>query len=580
MKNMFLFSLLVSAILLFSINGIGQNNPKDTLIHSLQIAETDSARAQLLDQAAQRYFMNGDYETTMVLNLYALDIYERLNDAPQVAAHYDVMGSIYFRQLNFEQALNYFEIAKEMRQKNNDFSGLARSYGNIGNVYEKTGDLDKALFNVKLALMMSKIDNNQKSVGMAYNNLTLIYEKMNYLDTAMLYIDSAIAIKIIQEDERGLASCYSNKGMVLADMEKYEEAKIYFLMAMKTVTELNLTEKIMNGHEDLAEIYSLTNDYKLAFEHQKAFLQLRDSLINQQSTQNINMLAEKYESEKKQQENILLANENNLLESQNQNKKLWITIGFTGVAFLAAVFLIFVVRNNGRKKRKQIEFEKTNLEFEQKALRAQMNPHFLFNAINSIQSYILNKNQHEAYDYLAKFSKLIRIVLNNSQEKNLMLYQELEMIKLYVEMEQMRFNDRFEFNLLMNEDVHEYEMSVPAMLIQPYVENAIWHGLMNLSHTDPFGENERKGILNLSLSMNDTLLKIVVEDNGIGREKSKQYKKEDSHKSVGMQVTEQRLLMINKMEEYENAKVIITDLSDENGKACGTRVEIFIPVNV
>ncbi|MBL7899426.1 MAG: histidine kinase, partial [Crocinitomicaceae bacterium] len=223
--------------------------------------------------------------------------------------------------------------------------------------------------------------------------------------------------------------------------------------------------------------------------------------------------------------------------------------------------------------RKQLEFEKAKLEMEQKALRAQMNPHFIFNAINSIQSYILKKSEQEAYDYLAKFSRLIRIVLNNSQEKSLMLHQELEMIKLYVEMEQLRFNNKFEFNLTINDDVHPYEMFVPAMLIQPYIENAIWHGLMNL-------ENERHGMLNLNLSMNDTLLKIIIEDNGIGREKSKLYKKEDRHKPVGMQLTEERLLMINKMEEFENAKVIITDIRDDKGQASGTRVEIFIPVNV
>jgi LytS/YehU family sensor histidine kinase len=163
-------------------------------------------------------------------------------------------------------------------------------------------------------------------------------------------------------------------------------------------------------------------------------------------------------------------------------------------------------------------------------------------------------------------------VLNNSQEKNLTLHQELEMIRLYVEMEQLRFNNRFQFHLQLNKNVNEFETIVPAMLIQPYIENAIWHGLMNLP-------KEQLGILNVSISLQDTLLKIVVEDNGIGRAKSLENKKLSGHQPVGMKLTEQRLLLINKMEQYENARVIVTDLCNEKQEPSGTRVEIFIPTD-
>jgi len=261
-----------------------------------------------------------------------------------------------------------------------------------------------------------------------------------------------------------------------------------------------------------------------------------------------------------------------LLAANSQRKTFLIITAFTSVAFVTALLLLIVVRNKSRKKQAKTEFEKSVLEFEQQALRAQMNPHFIFNAINSIQNFILNKNEQEAYDYLAKFAKLIRIVLNNSQEKQLMLEQELEMIKLYVELEQVRFNNSFEFNLTVHEDVNTMEVAVPALLIQPYIENAIWHGLMNL-------ENLRRGILNVGITQDKDILRICIVDNGIGREKAKQYKREDRHRSVGMALTEQRLLMINKMQEYENAKVEITDLYINDKTPAGTRVEIFIPIH-
>jgi LytS/YehU family sensor histidine kinase len=162
------------------------------------------------------------------------------------------------------------------------------------------------------------------------------------------------------------------------------------------------------------------------------------------------------------------------------------------------------------------------------------------------------------------------MVLNNSEEKVLPLQQELEMLKLYIELEQLRFNNNFEFELSVADDINLYEIQIPAMLIQPYIENAIWHGLMNLN-------KERKGILRLTISMNEDVLKIVIEDNGIGRQRSKEYKNESVHRPVAMKLTEQRLMIINQMKNYENAKVIINDVF-ERTEASGTKVEIFIPV--
>jgi LytS/YehU family sensor histidine kinase len=182
-----------------------------------------------------------------------------------------------------------------------------------------------------------------------------------------------------------------------------------------------------------------------------------------------------------------------------------------------------------------------------------------------VQRYILEKSKQEAYDYLAKFGKLIRMVLNNSEEKTLPLQQELEMLKLYVELEQMRFSNSFEFKITIAEDVNPFEIQLPAMLIQPYIENAIWHGLMNLN-------NERKGILKVEISVKDELLKIVIEDNGIGRKRAEEYKETSVHSPKAMKLTEQRIMMINQMKNYESAKVVVSDLTE------GTRVEILLPI--
>jgi ligand-binding sensor domain-containing protein len=249
---------------------------------------------------------------------------------------------------------------------------------------------------------------------------------------------------------------------------------------------------------------------------------------------------------------------------------MWFALLYTLLFLLVIFFLIRkIVKRIKLKEEDKTRTNKMIAEYQLTALQAQMNPHFIFNAINSIQGYILKKNEQQAYDYLAKFSKLIRMVLNNSQENLLSLKQELEMLQLYVELEQLRFDNIFEFELQVDNNVNEYEIQLPSMLIQPYVENAIWHGLMNL-------EKNKKGKLLVHITTYNTILKITIEDNGIGRKLAKTYSKQSGHTSVGMNLTEQRLTMINKLQNFESAKVNVIDLCDENKEPVGTRVEIYI----
>jgi hypothetical protein len=258
------------------------------------------------------------------------------------------------------------------------------------------------------------------------------------------------------------------------------------------------------------------------------------------------------------------------------NKAFYQTVWFYAICGFSVLFFAYVtvkviVGRIRRKEEAKTEINKKLAEYQLTALQAQMNPHFIFNAINSIQGYILKRNEQEAYNYLAKFSKLIRLVLNNSQEKLLPLKQELEMLELYVELEQLRFDKTFEFTIHIDDRVNEYEALIPTMLIQPYIENAIWHGLMNL-------EKDIRGQLKLDIVLNDDQLKITVEDNGIGRELAKTFARQTYHKSVGMNITEQRLSMINALQNFENAKVTVSDLFDESGRPAGTRVELYVPI--
>ena len=198
-----------------------------------------------------------------------------------------------------------------------------------------------------------------------------------------------------------------------------------------------------------------------------------------------------------------------------------------------------------------------------------MNPHFIFNCLNSINSFVIDQKHEIASDYLIKFSKLIRLILDNSRSETISIDKELETLKLYVLLESTRFDNKFKCVYYIAEDVNINSIMIPPMLLQPFVENAIWHGLM---------QKEGEGTITIEIKKKDEdFLVISITDNGIGREKAAELKsKSATHSSHGLKVTSQRIDMMNKPNST-GAQVKIIDLRDDQGNATGTKVEMIIP---
>lgn len=244
---------------------------------------------------------------------------------------------------------------------------------------------------------------------------------------------------------------------------------------------------------------------------------------------------------------------------------------------IASICANKIIRARAEEEKKQAEMilaetRQKMAEAEMQALRAQMNPHFIFNCLNSINRYIVKSDQATASLYLTRFAKLIRLILDNSNSKNVILANELEALKLYIEMESLRFDKKFTYALTLDPAVPADTIEVPPLIIQPYIENAIWHGLL---HRDDGGH------LQITVSMvNERLLKCVIEDNGVGREKAAALKSKSvtTKKSLGMELTESRLLLLSQYAEIRSS-VVIEDLKDDKGEAAGTRVTLNIPIS-
>ena len=218
-----------------------------------------------------------------------------------------------------------------------------------------------------------------------------------------------------------------------------------------------------------------------------------------------------------------------------------------------------------------LQTKQKQAEIEMRALRAQMNPHFIFNSLNSINKYILKSDHVNASRYLTRFAKLIRLILDNSNSKEVTLSDELEALKLYIEMESLRFTNKFVYQITVDENVSIDTLQVPPLIIQPYVENAIWHGLLH---------KETGGMLSIAVkTTNDNMLQCTIEDNGIGRARASELKSKSAtaNKSLGMKLTEERITMLNQYASL-NASIHIIDLENSTGEATGTKVILTIPV--
>lgn len=238
------------------------------------------------------------------------------------------------------------------------------------------------------------------------------------------------------------------------------------------------------------------------------------------------------------------------------------------ILILSFLFLIFIWVLKAQKRK--ADLVKQALLAEQKALQSQMNPHFIFNSLNSIHNYILEKNEINAGLYLAKFSSLMRRILDNSKKSRILLKDEIETIKLYLNLEKLRFEERFDFSIFIDDNINPMDIYMPTMILQPYLENSIRHGLV---------PKKSRGTLNVSFKRKaENSMIILIEDDGIGRQKAAEIsEKKLNYKPTGMKNTENRIKLLNKLNK-SNLKVSIIDLSDKNQIAIGTRVELVIDI--
>ncbi len=397
---------------------------------------------------------------------------------------------------------------------------------------------------------------------------------------------------------------YINYGAMYMNLNNATKAAYYYEKGLRVAKEAQSPQMIEYALKGLARAYAQTQDIQKASLYYKQYVEMQDSMASLKTNMVMNQLQAKYELEKKQGEIQTLITDDEEKRTQIQKTLAYIEkqkqyIILIAITLILAVFLLLTLFKQYRAKKKtneillsqntKIESQKKELEasllytkqlqealkedldhYMQLALRKQMNPHFIFNALNSIQSFVLQNDKLKANIYLSKFAGLMRKVLENSQHQLITFEKELEVLKLYIELEEQRFDNKFNCIWDIENDLDLTEYKIPPLIMQPYVENAIWHGLLH---------KEGEKVLTIGITKNETHITCTIQDNGIGREATMAMnkEKEKNHESLGTKITQKRMDLLNSLNKI-GMTVQYFDLKDQNGLASGTKVELIIPI--
>jgi tetratricopeptide (TPR) repeat protein len=515
--------------------------------------------------AARDYLALDERFKAMQLSLQALRLAELQGDAPGRVMAFNTTGRVLMQMQNPTAALSYFSEALEQSVAVRDLKGQAEALNNLGRIYLHRNQYDSALHYFSRSETVCELAGSQ--YGIARNDMGIgdAWLKKGEAAKATTYFEKAVPGAEASGDLYFCSRLYVRLSAAALQLGRTEVAGDYARRGYELASRLKGRSLLQQAYLQLALYHAATGNYKAAYENRLQAATYRDSLFSEKNTTLAAVLEQSYQRDKDRQELNTLAREN-----MQQKKYLKVTVLLLIVFFLTLLLLVVIgvlyIRQQKLKENLRISV------VEQKLLRSQMNPHFIFNALNGIQSYVIKKDTANATRYLSKFAKLMRNILDNSADSHTTLDSELKLLENYIVLEALRFNDKFSFEIEVGSEIDPQTCQLPSMILQPFIENAIWHGLIPL--------RERDGMVKIAFHVKDNMLLCTIEDNGIGRRQSlaNQAGNEEinRHKPRGLLLTKERLEFYNERNRQATTYTI-TDLYDAAGNPAGTRVDICFP---
>ncbi|MFK7747459.1 MAG: tetratricopeptide repeat protein [Kordia sp.] len=531
--------------------------------------EKQNTRAMIscFNSIANIYFQQGNYHVSLNYHNKSLSLAEQMKESISISTSLNNIGLIYKQQENFDKALEFYNrvLVVEAKHKRKKYIVVVKL--NIASIYIEQKKYEAAIKILEETLNLSREINAQLQIVSCLDKLGVIHLLLKNDLVSLQYFEETKKISLKNKYQSSLGSSYFGLAKVYLSQKKYNKALNNILKSLEISEKLNILQNQKDAHEVLSKIYKANGQYKKAFESHQQFKKLNDSLFNKENIQKITAIEFEYkykqelDSAKIKELKLAKTVESTSLDlEKSQRNLLFGIIAFLAIALIMGAIIFFM-------KLKNVKTQAQNVVIEQKLLRSQMTPHFIFNSLSVLQGMILNKEEKIAVSYLSKFSKLLRTILENSRHKSVSLSDELAAIDSYMALQNLDVNPPFKFTLTVASEIDTTTMKIPPMLIQPFIENAIEHA---------FPTQKEVKEITIDLTFTNKRLKCTITDNGIGVNMN-ELRTQKNKKSLATAITSERLKILSKSFKMEGAVTV------KNRKILGeqgTLVTLVIPYKI
>jgi len=537
----------------------------------------ESAQADSYYNIGETFFNDGNFRKSEEYYAKAKNIYEKLNDKPNIEKASRKLAQSQEKQNKITPAISNYSRAAEvapsksralntndvtrlsvnspeakeeaiqnniqLNEKDNDKGDLAASYSQMADVNIQQNDIPKAEANLKNAYKISKKEAPQQALEINQKLTDFYVENKNY-DKAIEAKKTILKEGFVKDNSKKEVEQIQELADIYIKKDDIGEAISLLKKSYGIALEKGHTLEAQKSVKKLDSLYNVSENTNASVQLYRDFLGKLPDLVSKDKS----LVDEKILEDTEQR--IAQLEKEKQLKDELIRKKNVFNYSLIGVLLVLSALIIFIFRT---LKKVQIKNKKIALQ----SLRREMNPHFIFNSLNSVNHFIATNNELEANQYLTKFSKLMRGVMENSTEDFIPFQQELDLLQNYLALEKTRFADKFDYEIEVDESLNTQSLKVPGMLVQPFLENAIWHG---------HRYRTTKGFLKLQFEKENQHLKIVIEDNGIGIEESKKQKTEHqkARKGRGMKNTLERIALLNDL-YHQEIQCNITDKQNAQG---------------
>ncbi len=496
------------------------------------------------------------------MHMKALQLAEQCNDSLSMSKAINGLGNVSIAMERYHSAIEYFRRGLKQSENMHNILGMAINTNNIGEAYMKLNQLDSAMHYFFKSLEYNTQINSRVGQSICYNGIGSTYIAKHQNNLALDYLMKALEINLELEDRMLTSVSYTEIGRTYLNDNLSDRAITYLQKGLNIALEIGSKYTAEEAAALLSKAYEKNLSYSRALDYFKLSSNLKDSILNEKNLFHMASVEAKYNNTL-QQLQIDELNKEALLQKTLLSKQRSVIIAtVVVVVVLVIVAILFIIQSRLRSRYK-------NLRFQQRLLRSQMNPHFIFNALSAIQVFILENEMEKSSRFLSDFSKLMRHVLRSSNYEYIPIQEEVEMLQYYLKIQQLRFSPPFTFDFIISDEIKNNKVVIPPMLIQPFVENAIEHGIK------PLGE---AGKLIIRILKNGNQMILEVDDNGLGFDyQDRLSKSEEKHESMAIKITQERLSVLEK-DTHQKNHFEIFDKKKKDPFERGTVARIVLPL--